>query len=394
MHACVKLLGLSCASLVVACGRTEPGSLSHDLLNGTTLSADSDVAEATGTTPGGITPQPSPGSPTTPVVGSTAPGPTFGTTTIWDPTNEPTAVPTSSGPSTCWTGVQRAVAVPALTFNDGYTTIELSAVPGTSSWCVKGQAENAGPDFSRWGAGFILQVASADAAGNKIPVDLTQYEASAVRFGVEAYGRPVRVLLTQVNNPNIPNDFENFETNGFELYGATPFEFTSGVYDPSLTGFGLPDWTLVPYEFRGSFDPTQFNAIQFIIPNPSEGPFTDYAVCIHDLAFVNNCDQPVLSLLPADDSILPSPTTTPSSEPPQTTDPAIPTDTPTSDEPAVTSTAESTSEPETSEPETDEAGWFSGAPTTSQTAETSASAEETTIPAPAVDAGSADNPSL
>lgn len=255
--------------------------------------------------PGAATPvRPGKGPEAPPAVGEATPAPGVVTPGAPDIAFTP-AAPATVGPAPGATGGQvvspphatgcaspETLARPTVlySFSDGVTSLDLQASSGQSQWCAYGVATSSGTDYAQWGAGVGALVGQQDGSGLSLPFDAAARGIVGVRFFIEMKGRPVRVMLTEVDSPEILNSAENFRYNAFVLGGTSPNQLdVPGSYELRFEDFSLPEWTLVPEEFRRPFDPSRLDSLQFLVPNEPNDATEPYAFCVTAIEWVDAC---------------------------------------------------------------------------------------------------------
>jgi hypothetical protein len=174
----------------------------------------------------------------------------------------------------------------AYAFGDGTTTMELSS-PSAGTVCMAGtmaaQCATGCPDggeYSLWGGGIGMQLATAEAGVITEPFDATALGIEKVRFSITtppASGLRVQISLTADN------------TLGF-VYGGGTADITAAVTDEvaPFTAFTQPAWGDETF----MWDPTDIDAIQFQVVSVV-GTATPYNFCVSNLAFLDANDAVV-----------------------------------------------------------------------------------------------------
>ncbi len=153
-------------------------------------------------------------------------------------------------------------------------------------------------DYEFWGAGIGLQVA-ADAT---TPYNATADKIAGVQFDISQWAeRPVRVQMSQVNDPAITDDAMNFQNNGFVYGGSSP---KSTKADKTLTimfeDFELPSWSEIPDANQGPLDGAKLHSLQIQIANEPDDPEVAYKFCVSNVQWLDACGQVVgTTTLPA-----------------------------------------------------------------------------------------------
>lgn len=309
------LLGIcvgAAALIAAACGTTENNT------NPGPTASTTGLVTTTGVVPTGSTTGPAPVGPTGPTGGTTGPAPTSSATGGTGPTG-----PVAPPPSTC-TNVDYEVG------NDAFTTANLSGVRSVYGYgddttslcktaedpvapgavCVEGNALDAGTEFTNWGAGIGLLLAETDEAGVVVaPWDATALGIVGMRFTVAGFEgtRPVRVGITQVNDPAITTPADNYEANGFLWGGSSPDSIANGVINIAFADFTLPSWSATNLE-RGLgadlpeggdvLDPAKIHSVQLqVASDPGDDP-EKYKFCVSGVEWLDAAGNPVTVTIP------------------------------------------------------------------------------------------------
>jgi hypothetical protein len=189
-------------------------------------------------------------------------------------------------------------------FGDNTTTGCSQMMMGQA--CMYGEADTSavGDDmYANWGAGMGLQLA-ADSAN---PWDAATLGIMGVKFTVTGWsGRPVRVQLSQVDDPAITDASANYEENGFVWGGTSAMSIVAdGDTTIMFTDFKLPEWTGV-LDATGAkamgqvVDAAMLHSLQFqIANNPPDMPVT-YGFCVSNLQWVDSAGTAIPVGVPMD----------------------------------------------------------------------------------------------
>jgi hypothetical protein len=182
-----------------------------------------------------------------------------------------------------------------------------TTTPGTV--CVEGNAvaSDGGDaattdDYKNWGAGIGLQLAETDGDGVLVAAwDATTAGAAPItqlRFTVSnlTASRPLRVQISNIDNPAITTAADNYQANGFMWGGSATTKAKEGVNTIPLTDFELPSWAVTNIE-RGLgaalpegaeiLDPTKIHSLQFqIANNPKDDPEM-YKFCLSQVEWLD-----------------------------------------------------------------------------------------------------------
>lgn len=252
------------------------------------------------------TPRPSTGTGSPPTMGSTSTS-TTGSSTSPDPTRVIVSPPHEMG---CDPVEPEARPSFAYTFSDGVTGIDLTASDDGQMWCGEGTAGPAGPDYANWGAGLGLFLGSQTESGDEIAFDAAARGIVGVRFVIDLFGRPLRLMLSEVDSPDIVESGLNYEANPYS-WGRPPNELQiSGTYEVRFENFFLAPWTQLPDEHQRALDPSRLHSLQFLVPNDQNDPTDPYRFCVWGVQWVDTCGNPVeVSLQTSTPAVIPTPTT-------------------------------------------------------------------------------------
>jgi hypothetical protein len=157
--------------------------------------------------------------------------------------------------------------------------------------CMYGTAVPSGDDYSAWGAGMGLHLATTDGGGNVVaPFDAESLGIAGFRVTLSnVMGRPVRLQISQVDDPAITESNANYQANGFVQGGSAPMAVSAdGEVEAMFTEFALPEWTELMGGVEGQMvDPSQIHALQFQIANNPPDPTVPYSVCISGLTWLD-----------------------------------------------------------------------------------------------------------
>lgn len=188
-------------------------------------------------------------------------------------------------------------------YGDSKTTRSFTQ-PMPNVLCLEGTAypsasEDGENDYAYWGAGVGLQLAPG--AGTT-PYDATMDKIAGVTFDITDWAeRPVRVQMSQVDDPAITDASTNFQENGFVYGGSSP---KSTKANATLTimfeDFKLPSWTLIPEANQGPLDGSKLHSLQIQIASEPKDLEANYKFCITNLKWLDACEQVVgTTTLPA-----------------------------------------------------------------------------------------------
>lgn len=296
------LLGFSvgAAALVAAACSSEP--------NTNTPITPQPTASTTGTT---TTTTPTTTSPTSNTVTPTSSSSTSTNTT----TTAPAEVPSECTETTYANGnigndnaafsAVRSIYV----YGDGVTSACTDDTTTVGTVCVEGNAVASdggdaatSDDYKNWGAGIGLQLAETDGDGVLVAAwDATTAGAAPItqlRFTVSnlTASRPLRVQISNIDDPAITTAADNYQANGFMYGGSATTKAKEGVNTIPLTDFELPDWAVTNIE-RGLgtalpeggeiLDPTKIHSLQFqIANNPKDDPEM-YKFCLSQVEWLD-----------------------------------------------------------------------------------------------------------
>ena len=139
-------------------------------------------------------------------------------------------------------------------------------------------------------------------------------------------GRPVRLMLTELDSPEIFEVERNYEANAFIWGGSTPeLMYGSGSYEVRFSDIQLPAWSNLPDEFQRPIDASRLHSFQFLVPNNPSDAYQDYYFCVLDVAWVDACGNAIAVSIPAETSPVVSvvPTPDPTTSAPDSTFPAF-----------------------------------------------------------------------
>jgi hypothetical protein len=146
-------------------------------------------------------------------------------------------------------------------------------------------------DYEFWGAGMGLQL-SPDAV---MPYNAAALNIAGVQFDLTDWlERPVRVQMSQVNDPAITDATMNFEENGFVYGGSSP---KATKADKKVTimfeDFKLPSWSAIPDANQGPLDASKLHSLQIQIANEPKDEEAAYKFCITNVEWLDACGQVV-----------------------------------------------------------------------------------------------------
>lgn len=170
--------------------------------------------------------------------------------------------------------------------------------PTPNVLCMEGIAQPAGENYENWGAGIGLQVAP----DTTTPYNATAAGITGVQFDVTDWlGRPVRVQMSQINDPAITDADANFENNAFVYGGSSPRATkANATLKIQFTDFKLPSWTNIPEANQGPLDGSKLHSLQVQIANEPSDEEAPYKYCITNVQWLDSCGQAIAtSTLPA-----------------------------------------------------------------------------------------------
>jgi hypothetical protein len=167
-------------------------------------------------------------------------------------------------------------------YGDGKTT--LCAAPSLGKLCLSGVASSSGDDYVYWGSGLSLLIEPAPGE----PRDLETLGVTAAGLALtDVRGRPVRVALHQVDDPEITDPTQNFEQNAFYFGGSAPNGTTMDAeLVIAFSQFVQPSWTLLVDPATGEsaeglvVDPSRLKGLLLQISNNPDDLTTTYGFCV------------------------------------------------------------------------------------------------------------------
>lgn len=172
--------------------------------------------------------------------------------------------------------------------------------------CIEGNAPNSSDgtdDFQYWGMGLGMYLAVGSA-----PFDALGQGIQSVRFSLtNVTGRSVRIAITQIPDPNITDDTQNYQSNAF-VYGGSENNDVGGdtVVTAPLSEFLLPNWTrfLDPVSQEPAvglrLNSSQLASLQVQIVNGPKDPPRMFTYCVSQLEWLDASGTPVVPVVPSE----------------------------------------------------------------------------------------------